>query len=170
MANHHAHCTVTKVKDGKEETKARYHAICNMADAKEALSSGAFEAFRRWQDANKVAEGARKGFEAFMASNDLADATVNVEGFDVDGVPLDLPLVPEGYLPVFGYNFGRIAVAAIPAEDKRGAKKAAKTALKLKPKAAPAETTAAPVPTVPATETPTPATAPQEPHKPNRRK
>jgi hypothetical protein len=138
MAN--AHVNVTKTVDGKQITKPRYHAI-----PEEAMSTATVTALAKLRAANEAAKAAREAFEALLAA-DIDGALVDVEGFGSD-----LPLIPEGFAPLYGYNFGRIAVAAIPSTEKKTKAAATKTAVKFKAKAAPVQAAPATMPEMPAT-------------------
>lgn len=105
MTETNIHYTQKRNKQG--EVKTRYHSI-----PPEAMPEPMRSAWEKLRIANQAAAAERAAFES-VATQCSKVLTVNIEGYGED-----LPLVPEGYAPVFGYQYG-FGIGAVPLADKK---------------------------------------------------
>lgn len=138
----HSH---TQYRNKENALKTRYHTI-----PVEAMPDSLANAYSKLQEANKAAQEARELVEK-LATGFVADLTVEIDDSKM-GIKGEYALVPTGYEPVFGYNFGKFAVGAVPATEKKGKGATVKSAIKFGSKPAPkAETKAETFPEMPTT-------------------
>lgn len=99
----------TDKESGKVTIKPKYHEVPLIGDLQALF------------DQRKELVAQIKAIEAKMesAATELSKtAMVPYEG-------QDKPMVPEGFTPIYGYNFGKFSLAAIPSEAKLERKAAA---------------------------------------------